>query len=102
MRVNRSRPDIGMTKQFLDGSDIVASLQHCRREGMAQTVWCRRLGNAGTFQDAFECPLERLVVHVMTAYDTGTLAARVAGWRRPWKRMKVRTQWTQASSVRML
>ena len=46
MRINRSRAHVGMTKQLLDGADVVAIREQLRRKRMPEGVTADVLGDA--------------------------------------------------------
>jgi hypothetical protein len=51
-----------MAQQILHRADVVARLQQVRRQGMAQHMRRRRLGDASSHHRALEGTLEGLVV----------------------------------------
>src|SRR5450756_2850886 len=67
VRVDHGRADVLVTKQFLDGADVVARLEQVGREGVAQGVAARVLDDAGAPHRFLHGPLNDALVNVMAA-----------------------------------
>lgn len=70
MRVNHGGPDIGMTEQFLNSSNISPGLQQMRGKAMAKRVRRYSFVDSGFLGCAMQSALENTFVHMMPMNGT--------------------------------
>ena len=76
MRINLGRLHALVTKQFLYGPDIVAVFEQVGGETVAEGMTARMLRDAGRLYRAFDGPLQRLRIKMVSADHPGTRVFR--------------------------
>jgi hypothetical protein len=71
--------DIGVTEQFLYGTDVIAVFKEVGGEGVAEGMARRPFSNACFVQSGFERTLEVVFVDMVTANDATTWGSREFG-----------------------
>jgi len=59
VRVDHRRPDVAVTEEFLNRTDIVTVLEQMSREGVAEGVAARGPGKSGPRDGVFDRALDR-------------------------------------------
>ena len=67
MSVNHGGADVAVAQEFLDGTDVIAVLQHVRRKGMPKDVAAGALVDTGLGYGFFHRLLQKAFAHVVAA-----------------------------------